>query len=317
MQALNRLPAGAAKQREDLPIRSGDDELAAWLYRPAGEEECGCVVLMHGFTATRDERLDRFCELLSNAGIAALAFDFRHLGASGGEPRQLIDLRRQYEDCDAALAHARDLDGVDGSRIVVWGASFAGGHALDAAARNPWLAAAICLAPLMDGAVPTRGMTPSRAAWATASGLRDFLRARKGNEPYTVPALGPAGSRAVIANQGAWETSKRVEPYSLWRNEVAARVLLQIPRHRPIRNARKVQCPLLVQVAEEETLLRNRPAESAARRAPQGTLRSYPGLDHFDVYWESGIDTVVADQVAFLRACGIVEGGRPIYGGIG
>lgn len=106
---------------------------------------------MHGFTATRDERLDIFCEHLSDAGVAALAFDFRHLGASGGQPRQLIDLRRQYEDCDAALAYARDLDGIDGSRVVTWGASFAGGHARDAAARNPWVAAAICLVPLVDG----------------------------------------------------------------------------------------------------------------------------------------------------------------------
>lgn len=294
------------RQREDLSIRSGDDELAAWLYRPAGEDACGCVVLMHGFTATRDEGLDQFCERLSDAGIAALAFDFRHLGASGGEPRQLIDLRRQYEDCDAALAHARDLDGIDGSRIVVWGASFAGGHALDAAARNPWLAAAICLAPLVDGAVPARGMTPARAAWATISGLRDSLRARKGGEPYRVPAIGPAGSRAVLPNDGAWETIERVEPHSLWRNEVAARILLRIPRHRPVRNAQKVRCPLLVQVAEGETLLRNGPAESASRRAPKGELRVYPGLDHFDVYWDDGFDAVIADQIAFLRVHGAV-----------
>lgn len=297
----------ATRLREDLSIRSGNDELAAWLYRPVSEDACGCVVLMNGFTATRDECLDRFCEQLSDAGIAALAFDFRHLGASGGEPRQLIDLRRQYEDCDAALAHARDLDGIDGSRIVVWGASFAGGHALDAAARNPWLAAAICLVPLMDGAVPTRGMTPASAAWAMSSGLRDFMRARKGGEPYRVPALGPVGTRAVIANEGAWATSQRVEPYSLWRNEVAARVLLQIPRHRPVRNARRVRCPLLVQVAAEETLLRNRPAESASRRASLGELRSYPGLDHFDIYWDDGFDAVVADQVAFLQAHRIIE----------
>jgi uncharacterized protein len=297
----------ATRLREDLSIRSGDDELAAWLYRPDGEDGYGCVVLMHGFTATRDERLDRFCELFSDAGIAALAFDFRHLGASGGEPRQLIDLRRQYQDCDAALAHARELDGIDSSRVVVWGTSFAGGHALDAAARHPWLAAAICLVPLIDGAVPPQGMTPTRAAWATAAGLRDLLRARGGREPYRVPAVGPPGDRAAMPNEGAWESSQRTVPHSLWRNEVGARILLQTPRHRPIRNARKVRCPLLIQVAEGETLLRNRPAESASRRAQQGELLRYPGLDHFDVYWEPGIDTVVADQIAFLRAHRIIE----------
>ena len=47
------------------------------------------------------------------AGYAALVFDYRHLGDSGGEPRQLIDIGRQHDDWRAAIAYARGLDGVD------------------------------------------------------------------------------------------------------------------------------------------------------------------------------------------------------------
>jgi dienelactone hydrolase len=150
-----------------VSIPCSGDELAAWLYRPNDTAETtGCVVLLHGFTATRDEELDRFCERFADAGIGALAFDFRHLGASGGEPRQLIDLKRQYEDCDAALAFARNLEGIDPARVVVWGTSFAGGHALDAAARHPWIAAAICLVPFVDGIRPPSGLNPGQGDMA-------------------------------------------------------------------------------------------------------------------------------------------------------
>jgi len=294
--------------REDLRIPCGGDDLAAWLYRAEGAGETPCIVLMHGFTATRDEQLDRFCERFAAAGCAALAFDFRHFGASGGSPRQLLDLRRQYEDCDAALAHARGLDGIDGSRVAVWGTSFAGGHALDAAARNPWVAAAICLVPLMDGAVPPPGMTARKAIWSVVAGLRDSVRAARGRDPYLVPAVGPSSGRAVIANANAWEAIPKVVPgHSLWRNEVAARIMLRMGRHRPVKHAPGVRCPLLVQIVEGETVVRNSSAEKAARAAPRGELRHYPSLDHFDVYTPPGFDVVIEDQIAFLRAHGLAN----------
>lgn len=295
--------------REELLIPCGEAELAAWLYRPADTPTPPtCVVLMHGFTVTRDEQLDRFCERFAEAGVAALTFDFRNIGSSGGEPRQLVDLQRQYEDCDAALAHARGLDGIDESRIVIWGTSFAGGHALDAAARHPWLAAAICLVPFMDGAQPPPGMTPRRAAWTLAVALRDHARARRRADPYLVQAVGPRGSRAAIANTNAWDSIPRlVPPHSRWRNQVAPRVFLQLSRHRPVKQADDVRCPLLVQIVEEETLTRNKPAEKAAQRAAQGELRRYEGMDHTDVYLSPGFDIVVDDQIAFLQRHGLGE----------
>ncbi len=53
------------------------------------------------------------------------------------------------------------------------------------------------------------------------------------------------------------------------------------------------------------------PAIAAARRAPLGELRTYPGVDHFDIYEGSGHEAVVTDEVDFLRrhllGAGVVE----------
>lgn len=43
------------------------------------------------------------------------------------------------------------------------------------------------------------------------------------------------------------------------------------------------------------------PAIRAARRAPHGELRTYPGVDHFDIYDGPEHELVVADEVEFLR----------------
>ena len=46
------------------------------------------VVLAHGWTGVREQRLDAYAERFAGAGLAALVFDYRHFGASAGEPRQ-------------------------------------------------------------------------------------------------------------------------------------------------------------------------------------------------------------------------------------
>ena len=74
----------------------------------------------------REQRLDAFAERFAAAGLAALVFDYRHFGASEGEPRQLLDVKRQLTDWRSAVAYARGLAGVDGDRVAVWGTSFSG-----------------------------------------------------------------------------------------------------------------------------------------------------------------------------------------------
>ena len=79
--------------------------LAGWLYTPADAR--ACAVMAHGLSAVRDQRLPAYAERFAAAGLAVLLFDYRHFGASGGEPRQLLDIGRQLDDWRAAIAYAR------------------------------------------------------------------------------------------------------------------------------------------------------------------------------------------------------------------
>src|SRR3954447_3673537 len=110
--------------RKDVVFDSGGETIAAWLYRPEGDGDVPCVVMAHGFTGTREDGLPPYAEAFAAAGFAALLFDYRHFGDSTGAPRQLLDVRSQHEDYTQAIAFARGLDGIDASRIVLWGSSF-------------------------------------------------------------------------------------------------------------------------------------------------------------------------------------------------
>jgi hypothetical protein len=56
-----------------------------------------------------------------------------------------------------------------------------------------------------------------------------------------------------------------------------------------------------VQIAEQETVIHNRPALRVAQKAPRCELRRYPGLRHFDGYTGAGFERIVTDQIEFLR----------------
>ena len=97
----------------------------------------------HGFSGTRDLGLHAYAQRFAVAGLAVLVFDYRHFGASGCPPRQMVHGARQQEDYRAAVRFARGLEGVDPSRIALWGTSFSGSHVIAIAATDPRIAALV------------------------------------------------------------------------------------------------------------------------------------------------------------------------------
>lgn len=288
--------------REQADFTSDGRRCAAWLYRPGRDGEAPCVVMAHGFSGVREQRLDAYAERFAEAGLAALLFDYRHFGASGGEPRQLLDISRQLADWRAAVAHARTLPGVDPARIALWGSSFSGGHVIRTAADVGGIAAVVAQCPFTDGLRNLPYLGVPTMARLTVAGLRDQLGALAGLPPHTVPAVGPPGSWAVMNTPDAEPGFKALDPEgSTWRNEVAARLALRVGLYRPGRAAARVLCPLLVCVCDEDRVCPPRDAVRAAEAAPRGEARHYP-IGHFDIYVGEWFERAVADQTRFLAA---------------
>jgi len=279
--------------RQDLVFRSGDDECAAWLYPAAGSSgRVPVIVMAHGLSGTRRDRLGPFAERFAAAGFAALVFDHRGFGDSGGEP-DLFHPRMQLEDWRAAIAFARSLPAMDAERVVTFGSSMGGGNALAAAAADPQVAAAISQVPFLDIVRQAHRSSPMVVA-------RTFAAVVRGHH---LPAVGQPDEAAFINAPGGEEGWRRVVEMgedSRWRNRVSSRWILGRP-FRPVRHARNLRCPWLVCVGEADRVARPGPAIAAAKRAPQGELRTYPGVDHFDVYDGPAHEALVADQLEFLR----------------
>lgn len=261
-----------------------------------------CVVMAHGFGATRKSGLDGFAEKLSDAGFDVLAFDYRGFGQSSGEPRGLIDPDAQAADWAAALTYARKLNGVDPSRIAVWGVSFSGGQVLRVAARDGELAAVVSVTPMVDGLVALRTsarFSPGVLAAVTMMGIRDLIASFLNRPPVTVPITGLPGSVAILTAPGVHEDYAAVAGPD-WHNSTPARVALKVGSYRPCKAAKRINCPVLIQIATADLSASPEAARSAAESA-RADVRNYP-CDHFDIYpGRKSFEPVVEHQIEFLR----------------
>lgn len=201
----------------------------------------------------------------------------------------------------AAITFARRPPGVE--RIILWGTSYGGGHALALAAEMDGLAGVLAQAPMADGRAAARGVGPRQLLRLAAHGLIDEARRRLGLKPHTIPITGEVGELALLTTPDAAAGLAILNPDAHpWPNEVGARIALRAGSYRPGRHADRIACPLLVVVCEDDVITPPAPATEAARRAPRGELLSLPG-GHYAVYEGEGFDHAITAQLAFLERC--------------
>ncbi len=290
-------------QREKVRFGSGDTECAAWHYPGSNG---GCVIMAGGGGVTKEPGTDLFAKRFHQAGYAVLAFDYRRLGESGGEPRQVIRVSEQLADWQAAIGFAGSLPGVDPARLAIWGFSLSGGHVFRVAARNPGLAAAIAQTANADGPAAARNagryQKPLAMLRLTARSLRDTVGGLLGQKPLLVPLAAPPGSVALLSTPDSLDGDRALNPgnaYPEWLQALAARSVLPIVLYRPGRDAARVRPPLLVLVCDQDQTALAEPAAWAAQRAPRGELVRLPG-GHYAPFLDQH-EPAVAAELAFLQ----------------
>ena len=293
--------------REDLQFTSGTDTCAAWLYRPvtdAGARPVPVVVLGIGLGSIRAMGLDRYAERFAEHGFAALAFDYRWWGDSGGEPRHVIDVPSQLQDWRAAIDFARSLPGVDPDRVIVWGTSFGGGHALSLAAQQPaGVVAAVAQCPFTDGIASALAMSPISALKVGWRAILDIVGSRFGRAPVTVPTAGPPHSGALMTAPDALPGFRALLPAQqrdAFANRSSARIGLRIMAYRPGRAIRRTTVPMFAAVCLEDSVAPPRPTLRHLRRAGAAEFTTYR-TGHFAIYLDPWFEPAVRDQLEFMR----------------
>lgn len=290
-----------AQEPRVIHFFSGGERCTASFYRPQGDGPFPVIVMAHGLGGTRDMRLPAYAERFAAAGYACLIFDYRHFGDSEGTPRQLLHIGRQLEDWQAAVSHARGLEGADAGRIILWGTSFSGGHVLRIAADDAGIAAVISQGPFSDGLSSTLAINPLTSMKLTVLALADRIGALFGARPLLVKIAGRPGDTALMTAPDAFDGYHAlVPPGATVNNFAAARFALDIIRYYPGRATKRIQAPVLFQVCNTDSVAPARTTLKHALRTPHKEIRRYD-YGHFEIYLGSAFEHIVSDQLEFLR----------------
>lgn len=288
--------------RQRVRFTSGGDTVVGWHYPGTNG---ACIVMAPGGGVTKEPGTDRFAARFHGEGYSVLAIDFRHVGESGGQPRQVVRVKEQLADLEAAVQYAATLPEVSGDRIACWGFSLGGGHLFTVAARTPGVAAVIAQSPLTDNlrAAPKALSyeTPGVALRFPLIAAADAINRLLGRPPHLIPLAGPRGTVAMLSTPDALEGADALDPdgrYPDWQQTIAARSVLPLMAYRPAKDAHRARCPMLIVICEDDKSVLAAPAHRAATRVPDAEVVSVPG-GHYAPFLDQH-DAVVAAELDFL-----------------
>jgi pimeloyl-ACP methyl ester carboxylesterase len=271
-----------------LAFTSHGVHCAGWLARPDGPGPHPALVLAHGFGANHTVSLQTYEQHFAAAGIATLAFDYRHLGASDGEPRQRLSLYRHRQDLVAALDHVRGLPEIDAARVGLWGTSLGAMHVLRVAADRPDVAAVVVQCPIVDGPASLAKLGPAPVLRLTPKIIADGFHRAVGATPSYVPIVGPPGTVAAVTVAGVLRQPGRRLRRAADRGHLRQTLGQTDPR-----------AAAGLRLAPRDA---DRPAPRGGRRPARAP---WPGAalrrDHFAIYHPPLVAALLADQTAFLR----------------
>lgn len=295
-------------ERRDVTFKSADSFAAGWFFLPEGGAlgaRVPAVALAPGTGGVKELYHEPFARRFAEAGVAALLFDYRSFGASGGEPRQRLFPRDQIEDYRSALTWLSLQPEIDAGRMGVWGASLSGGHVLHVAAYDPRVKAVVST----EGPVDIYQMLRAAAGEEQFAVMEQLTvqervrRAAEGGEVY-VPNVAPPGHQgfAYQTDPGSNEyfpvSSPDIAPS--WCNELTMSSLEALLEYAPGRSIELIAPrPLLMMLGMEDTNTSPGLTRDAFARAGEPKRLLEVDGDHYSIYpWAKGHNFDKVSQAA-------------------
>lgn len=294
---------------EQIEFESEGATLRGRLYLPHGVPPFGAVAMAHGLSATITMCADRYAEAIAATGVAALLFDHRNFGMSGGEPRQQINPWQQARGYRSALDFLEAQPSIDPTRLGLWGDSYSAGEVLLVAACDERVKTVVAQCPASGSALPPSDPDGARFERQRETLLRgDIAPTPEGTVgPMPVVSSDQVGTPSVLKPVSAfrWFIEYGGRHGSNWENTLT-RALPPVPEpYHPGIAARHVKVPVLALIAQDDEIQGANPtvARKVFESIPGPTTILEIGGGHFGLlfYPSSEFELASTAQADFLR----------------
>lgn len=270
-------------------------------HKPDGlDGQIPIVVMFNGFATEWQFGTQSFIEQFVANGLATLNFDYRSFGQSDGQPRQLLDIPEQLNDCRAAIQHALSQSWVDNDRLILWGSSLGGGHAISMASEfQP--KALVAQVPHCCAREAFKTVSLTSVFTGMGSAIKDAVCSKFGAAPVYLPVVEEPSVYGVM-NHPSWKQHyfKLSKDSDTWQNGIVARGLLRGGDYRPITVAETIQSKTLLVAGKQDAGVPFSSVEDTAAKIANCELFAYEG-DHFEVYHGDLQSGIVQKQLDFVQ----------------
>lgn len=189
----------------EVRFESEGVELVGNLFLPDGRGPWPAVVLQGPLTSVKEQVTGNYAAALAERGFAALSFDHRFFGQSGGEPRQYESPTKKSEDVRNALSFLAAQGEVEAGKLAAVGVCAGGGYMASAVANDGRIKAFAAVAGFFHDVEQQRKWMGDgfEAALATANAARE--RWERDGELETIPAVGKGDEPVAMPLAEAFE----------------------------------------------------------------------------------------------------------------
>jgi fermentation-respiration switch protein FrsA (DUF1100 family) len=192
----------ATKMR--FTFRSEGETLVGDLFLPKARP-AGAVVAVGPLTSVKEQAAGTYAQEMAERGYAALAFDYRYFGESGGRPRQFENPDANIEDIKNAATALLAEDRLKGAPLFGLGICFGAGPMVRAVAEDPRFRAFAGVAGVYTDNAKTKARMGDAYQATIERGRAAERRWRETGEEETIPAVAPDGGDVAMPLREAYE----------------------------------------------------------------------------------------------------------------
>ncbi|MEW6471120.1 MAG: alpha/beta hydrolase [Actinomycetota bacterium] len=191
--------------KERFTFESGGETLVGNLFVPERDTAVGVVIAVGPLTSVKEQAAGTYARAMAERGYAALAFDYRYFGESGGTPRQFESPDANIADIKSAASALVADERLADLPVFGLGICFGAGPMMRAVAEDRRFAAVAGVAGVYTDNEKTRSAMGA-AYEATIERGRAAERAwQETGEAETIPAVAPDGGDVAMPLREAYE----------------------------------------------------------------------------------------------------------------
>jgi fermentation-respiration switch protein FrsA (DUF1100 family) len=186
-------------------FQSEGETLVGDLFLPADGEPAGVLVAVGPLTSVKEQAGGTYAQAMAERGHAALAFDYRYFGESGGQPRQFESPEANIEDIKSAATALLADDRLKDLPLGGLGICFGAGPMVRAVAEDPRFRAFAGVAGVYTDNAKTIARMGDAYQASIDRGRAAERRWRETGEAETIPAVAPDGGDVAMPLREAYE----------------------------------------------------------------------------------------------------------------